>query len=106
MTEKILIFLAIFLITIKYSSSSDSLDYRTLKSFNFRQDKSLDYRSGNSYIFNECTSQSSLNDSKEVKTLNGLIKGKCFNVPVSFSNGSKINYDSLTLSLQSVIIDS
>ena len=47
----------------------------------------------NSYVFNTCTSQSSLSDNKIVQTLSGPIRGQCYNVPVSYSNNSKINYD-------------
>jgi len=49
--------------------------------------------SSSSYVFEKCTSQSSLNDSKVVQTLNGPIRGECYNVPVSFDNGTRLNYD-------------
>ena len=49
-----------------------------------------------SYIFEKCTTQASLNDLKVVQTINGPIRGECYNVPVSFSNGSQIAYDVFT----------
>ncbi len=69
MSNSIIIYLLILLNALQYSSS---------------------------YIFEKCTSQSSINDYKVVQTLNGPIRGECYNVPVSFSNGSRISYDVFT----------
>lgn len=49
------------------------------------------------YIFEKCTSQSGIrNESKVVQTLNGPVRGECYNVPVSYSNSSTRNYDVFT----------
>lgn len=49
------------------------------------------------YIFEKCTSLSgSRNESKVVQTLNGPVRGECYNVPVSYSNSSTQNYDVFT----------
>ena len=40
--------------------------------------------------FNQCGSVSDSSDLNILQTLNGKIKGQCLDVPVSFSNGSKI----------------
>ncbi len=48
------------------------------------------------YIFQKCSSQSAVSDSKVVQTLNGAVKGECYNVPVSYSNSSTSNYDVFT----------
>lgn len=49
-----------------------------------------------SYFFEKCTSQASVTDSKIVQTLNGPIRGECYNVPVSYSNDTTLNYDVFT----------
>lgn len=43
--------------------------------------------------FNKCTSQSATSSSKTVNTLNGAIKGECYDVPVSFSNDSTRSFE-------------
>ena len=48
------------------------------------------------YIFEKCSSQTSVSDSKVVQTLNGAVKGECYNVPVSYSNSSTNSYDVFT----------
>lgn len=40
--------------------------------------------------FDTCSSLSAESDVNILTTLNGKIKGNCLNVPVSYSNGSKI----------------
>jgi carboxylesterase type B len=43
--------------------------------------------------FNKCTSQSDESNSKIVTTLNGAIKGECYEISVSYSNGSTITHE-------------
>ena len=50
----------------------------------------------NSYFFQKCTSQESFQDTKIVSTLNGFVRGECYNVPVSYSNQTTLNYDVFT----------
>lgn len=46
------------------------------------------------YFFDKCKTQQSA--SKIVNTLNGKIEGECYNVPVSYSNDSTIDYEVFT----------
>ena len=42
--------------------------------------------------YEKCETEPSASASKVVDTLNGKVKGECYNVPVSYSNGSTMNY--------------
>lgn len=48
------------------------------------------------YFFQKCTSFSSTSNNKTTLTLNGQIKGDCYQVPVSYSNSSTVTYDIFT----------
>lgn len=47
-------------------------------------------------IFEKCSSAEITDADRTLQTLNGQIKGECYNVPVSYSNGSTISYEILS----------
>ena len=52
----------------------------------------LNYYTIEAYFFQKCETEPSASASKVADTINGKVKGECYNVPVSYSNGSTMNY--------------